>query len=110
MPELPEVETTRRGLAPYVVGRSIAAVEVREPRLRWPVPKTLSRELAGQRIDARRHAARASRHVRQPAISSEPPRARPAGPRRSGARGRRLSALQRPAALRQLAAHDRARL
>jgi len=52
VPELPEVETTRRGLAPYVVGRSIAAVEVREPRLRWPVPKTLSRELAGQRIDA----------------------------------------------------------
>ena len=52
MPELPEVETTRRGLAPYVVGRSIAAVEVREPRLRWPVPKTLPSKLAGQRIDA----------------------------------------------------------
>ena len=52
MPELPEVETTRRGLAPYVVGRSIAAVEVREPRLRWPVAKTLASKLAGQRIDA----------------------------------------------------------
>jgi formamidopyrimidine-DNA glycosylase len=52
MPELPEVETTRRGLAPYVVGRSIAAVEVREPRLRWPVAKTLATTLAGQRIDA----------------------------------------------------------
>jgi formamidopyrimidine-DNA glycosylase len=52
MPELPEVETTRRGLAPYVVGRSIAAVEVREPRLRWPVAKALSTKLAGQRIDA----------------------------------------------------------
>src|SRR5215471_15041521 len=52
MPELPEVETTRRGLAPYVVGRSIATVEVREPRLRWPVAKNLAYKLAGQRIDA----------------------------------------------------------
>src|SRR5512143_3976386 len=52
MPELPEVETTRRGLAPYVVGRSIASVQVREPRLRWPVSKTLPIALAGQRIDA----------------------------------------------------------
>src|SRR5688572_28637308 len=52
MPELPEVETTRRGLAPYVVGRTIAAVEVREPRLRWPVPKSLPGNLAGRRIDA----------------------------------------------------------
>jgi formamidopyrimidine-DNA glycosylase len=52
MPELPEVETTRRGLAPHVVGRSIAAIEVREPRLRWPVSKHLIAALAGQRIDA----------------------------------------------------------
>jgi formamidopyrimidine-DNA glycosylase len=52
MPELPEVETTRRGLAPHVVGRSIAAIEVREPRLRWPVAKTLAARLAGQRIEA----------------------------------------------------------
>jgi formamidopyrimidine-DNA glycosylase len=52
MPELPEVETTRRGIAPHVVGRSIEAVEVREPRLRWPVPKTLAAQLAGQRIHA----------------------------------------------------------
>lgn len=52
MPELPEVETTRRGLAPHVVGRSIAAVEVREPRLRWPVAKSLAHKLAGQRIEA----------------------------------------------------------
>jgi formamidopyrimidine-DNA glycosylase len=35
-----------------VIGRSIAAVEVREPRLRWPVAKTLPSKLAGQRIDA----------------------------------------------------------
>jgi formamidopyrimidine-DNA glycosylase len=51
MPELPEVETTRRGLEPHVLGRSIAAVEVRERRLRWPVAKNLAARLAGQRID-----------------------------------------------------------
>jgi len=52
MPELPEVETTRRGLAPYVVGKSIATVEIREPRLRWPVPKSLAAKLEGRRIEA----------------------------------------------------------
>ena len=50
MPELPEVETTRRGLAAYVVGRTIARVEVREPRLRWPVARRLPQALAGARI------------------------------------------------------------
>ncbi len=42
MPELPEVETIRRGIAPHVTGRCIEAVTVREPRLRWPVPADLS--------------------------------------------------------------------
>jgi formamidopyrimidine-DNA glycosylase len=51
MPELPEVETTRRGLAEHVVGRTIARVEVREPRLRWPVARELPRALAAMRID-----------------------------------------------------------
>lgn len=51
MPELPEVETTRRGLQPHVVGRAIARVEVREPRLRWPVAPTLARALSGRRIE-----------------------------------------------------------
>ena len=46
MPELPEVEVTRRGLAPHLVGQVIAAVEVREPRLRWPIPRAV-RALAG---------------------------------------------------------------
>jgi formamidopyrimidine-DNA glycosylase len=50
MPELPEVETTRRGLAPLVVGKSISAVDVREPRLRWRVAQTLPAKLRGQRI------------------------------------------------------------
>ncbi len=38
MPELPEVEVTRRGIEPFLKGQTITAVEVREPRLRWPVP------------------------------------------------------------------------
>ncbi len=50
MPELPEVETTRRGLLPHVLGRAIARVEVREPRLRWPVARDLPRALAATRI------------------------------------------------------------
>lgn len=41
MPELPEVETTRRGIEPHVLGRRVKAVIVREPRLRWPVPEAL---------------------------------------------------------------------
>jgi formamidopyrimidine-DNA glycosylase len=49
MPELPEVEVTRRGLAPHVTGRTIAAVAVREPRLRWRVPDAV-RKLAGRTV------------------------------------------------------------
>lgn len=41
MPELPEVETTRRGIAPHILGATIEALVVREPRLRWPVPPDL---------------------------------------------------------------------
>lgn len=47
MPELPEVETTRRGLAPHVEGKRIAGVSVRNPSLRWPVPENLSGEISG---------------------------------------------------------------
>jgi formamidopyrimidine-DNA glycosylase len=52
MPELPEVETTRRGIEPHVLGRRVTAVVVREPRLRWPVPEALGRELPGRHIVA----------------------------------------------------------
>lgn len=52
MPELPEVETTRRGIAPVLTGRRVTAVRVRQPRLRRPVPASLARELPGQRIEA----------------------------------------------------------
>jgi formamidopyrimidine-DNA glycosylase len=50
MPELPEVETTRRGLEPHVTGRRIAALTVHEPRLRWRVPDDLPSKLTGQRV------------------------------------------------------------
>lgn len=57
MPELPEVETTRRGLAPSVTGRVIERVLVREPRLRWPVSPELPIAAAGQCIvELRRRA------------------------------------------------------
>jgi formamidopyrimidine-DNA glycosylase len=52
LPELPEVETTRRGLAPHVRGRRIVTLELYERRLRWPVPAGLPRALRGQRIVA----------------------------------------------------------
>ena len=41
MPELPEVETTRLGLQPHAEGHVIAAVTVRQPQLRWPVPDAI---------------------------------------------------------------------
>ena len=41
MPELPEVETTRRGIAPHVLRRRITAIVVRQPQLRWPVPASV---------------------------------------------------------------------
>lgn len=39
MPELPEVETTLRGLQPHLLGRQITHIDIRQPRLRWPVPE-----------------------------------------------------------------------
>jgi formamidopyrimidine-DNA glycosylase len=58
MPELPEVETTRRGLAPHLEGRRIAAVTLRRPDLRWPIPPDVAEQLPGQRIDAIRRRAK----------------------------------------------------
>lgn len=50
MPELPEVETTRRGIEPFVAGRSVRALIVREARLRWPVPPRLAHHLVGKTV------------------------------------------------------------
>ena len=52
MPELPEVETTRRGVERHVLERRIAQVIVRESRLRWPVPEELGERLQGRRFTA----------------------------------------------------------
>ncbi len=52
MPELPEVETVRRGLEPCAVGQRIDKLIVRDHRLRWPVPADLPRYARGRRIDS----------------------------------------------------------
>src|SRR6185295_4737469 len=52
MPELPEVETVRRGLEPVLVGNAFARVEQRRPDLRFPLPKRFSERLSGRRIES----------------------------------------------------------
>lgn len=52
MPELPEVETTRRGIEPHLLGRRVTGVILRRPDLRWPIPAEISEQLPGQRINA----------------------------------------------------------
>ena len=52
MPELPEVETTRRGIEPHIVGQRVKAVLVRQDKLRWPVSSDLGQALTGQIIEA----------------------------------------------------------
>lgn len=52
MPELPEVETVRRGLEPILVGNAFARVEQRRADLRFPLPKDFGTRLAGRRIEA----------------------------------------------------------
>ena len=50
MPELPEVETTRLGLRPRLLGRTLTRMEIRNPSLRWPVPNDLEARLKGQTL------------------------------------------------------------
>ena len=57
MPELPEVETTCRGIAPHITDRQVVAVIIREARLRWPISGHLERSLTGARfLGVRRRA------------------------------------------------------
>ncbi|PZP61393.1 bifunctional DNA-formamidopyrimidine glycosylase/DNA-(apurinic or apyrimidinic site) lyase [Pseudoxanthomonas winnipegensis] len=58
MPELPEVETTRRGLAPHLEGAVVRAVLQRRDDLRWPIPPQVRTHLPGARIDAVRRRAK----------------------------------------------------
>jgi formamidopyrimidine-DNA glycosylase len=52
MPELPEVEVTRLGIAPHLEGRKVSAVKVLDGRLRWPVPSNLPKMLPGQKVSS----------------------------------------------------------
>ena len=50
MPELPEVETTLRGIKPHLIGQKVAKVIIRHPRLRWPIPPQIKTELKNQTL------------------------------------------------------------
>jgi formamidopyrimidine-DNA glycosylase len=52
MPELPEVETSRRGIAPFVEGQTVTNVVIRQRQLRWPVDREVDERLAGATIDS----------------------------------------------------------
>ena len=52
MPELPEVETTRRGIAPLISGKTIASIIFRTGKLRWPLDSSLTEILPGQQLQA----------------------------------------------------------
>jgi formamidopyrimidine-DNA glycosylase len=58
MPELPEVETTRAGLAPHLIGRTVTGVTLRRKALRWKIPPAIAQQLPGQRILAVRRRAK----------------------------------------------------
>jgi formamidopyrimidine-DNA glycosylase len=58
MPELPEVETVRRGLEPAMVGKRIAVADVRRPDLRWPFPDGMSERLTGAKVERLRRRSK----------------------------------------------------
>ena len=58
MPELPEVETTLRGIAPHLVGQRVTAAVIRNPRLRWDIPASLPELLQGQFVRNLRRRAK----------------------------------------------------
>lgn len=52
MPELPEVETTRRGIEPFLLHQTIQCIQVRESRLRWPIPKDINNKVKNTQVTA----------------------------------------------------------
>ena len=60
MPELPEVETTLRGIAPFVEGQKITELRVRQPSLRWPVTDNMHNIVRGQTV---KHLARRAKYI-----------------------------------------------
>lgn len=66
MPELPEVETTCRGIAPHMVGKRLSRWTVREPRLRWPIDLAWPDQVAGQQVlDVQRRSKYLVIHLEQ---------------------------------------------
>ncbi|WP_104204807.1 bifunctional DNA-formamidopyrimidine glycosylase/DNA-(apurinic or apyrimidinic site) lyase [Billgrantia saliphila] len=72
MPELPEVETTRRGIAPHIQGREIVEAIVRQPRLRVPVPDDFIERLVGARIG---NLSRRAKYLLLPVVACGTPEA-----------------------------------
>ena len=68
MPELPEVETVRRGLSPVMEGQVIARAAINRPDLRWPFPPDMAARLTGQQITALR---RRSKYILADLVSGE---------------------------------------
>lgn len=58
MPELPEVETSRRGIAPWIEDQTVTELIIRERRLRWPIPASLEKNLSDQKIHTVRRRAK----------------------------------------------------
>ncbi len=58
MPELPEVETVRRGLAPVMEGQQILQAQVNRPDLRWPFPENMAKRLTGARVERLRRRSK----------------------------------------------------
>ncbi|MGI0119214.1 bifunctional DNA-formamidopyrimidine glycosylase/DNA-(apurinic or apyrimidinic site) lyase [Zooshikella sp. RANM57] len=66
MPELPEVETTCRGIAPHITGHKFQEIIIRQPKLRWPVPEELTRVLPGTIVNS------VSRRAKYILLSTDP--------------------------------------
>ncbi|BFM50603.1 bifunctional DNA-formamidopyrimidine glycosylase/DNA-(apurinic or apyrimidinic site) lyase [Marinomonas sp. THO17] len=60
MPELPEVETTMRGIESHLVSHKIAQIDIRQPQLRWLIPSELSQQVVGQEIS---HLSRRGKYI-----------------------------------------------
>ncbi|MDH5798389.1 MAG: bifunctional DNA-formamidopyrimidine glycosylase/DNA-(apurinic or apyrimidinic site) lyase, partial [Paracoccaceae bacterium] len=58
MPELPEVETVRRGLAPVMEGKVILQAQVNRPDLRWPFPERMAERLSGKKVERLRRRSK----------------------------------------------------
>ena len=58
MPELPEVETTCNGIATHLINKTVAKVVIRQPKLRWPIPARLKKDLPGNKITSIKRRAK----------------------------------------------------